>query len=238
MRLAQKQGMFGGMEIRTQDLRLRSRDGHELDAHVASPLGHSNGAVVLAQEMYGLNGYLKETCAFFASHGFVTIAPALYDRKQRGLVFRYDKESHDEAQKVYKTWDFNAALDDLAAAREHVKSNGPVSVVGYCWGGTLAWLAACRSDYDGAVAYYGSMMPDFANETPRCPVIAIVGDRDNTMPPERLKIFRDAQPDVPLIIYEGAQHGFDNPGRADRFHQDASRMGRRRTLEFLSSLHG
>lgn len=226
------------MEIRTEDVRLRSVGGHELDAHLASPLGNTIGGVVLAQEMYGLNSYLKDTCAFFASHGFVTIAPALYDRKERGLVFKYDMESHDKAQKVYKNWDFDAALDDLDAARERVRSSGPVAVVGYCWGGTLAWLAACRRDYDGAVAYYGSMMPDFGNETPRCPVIAIVGDRDSTMPPERLNIFRSAQPDVPLIIYEGARHGFDNPGRADRFHREASRMGRQRTLEFLSSLRG
>ena len=225
------------MSVRTEDVTLRSADGHELEAHVAWPANSARGAIVLAQEMYGLNDYLKATCAFFASHGFATIAPALYDRRQRGLVFKYDRESHDEAQKIYKAWDFNMALDDLDAARNYVKSSGPVAVVGYCWGGTLAWLAACRRNYDGAVAYYGSMMPDFAHESPRCRVIAIVGEKDNTMPPERLNIFRQAQPDVPLVIYEGARHGFDNPGRAERFHPEASRMGRQRTIEFLSSLH-
>ena len=224
------------MRIVTDDVRLRSVDGHELDAHLATPTTPSLGGVVLAQEMYGLNDYLKETCAFFAAHGYTAIAPALYDRKQRGIVFDYTKAAHDEAQKIYKSWNFNLALDDLDAARQRVKSSGTVAVVGYCWGGTLAWLAACRREYGGAVAYYGSMMPDFAAETPRCPVIAIVGDRDTTMPPERLELFCQAQPGVPMIVYEGAQHGFDNPGRSERFHAEASKLGRQQTLDFLASL--
>jgi len=224
------------MRIVTENVRLRSVDGHELDAHLATPTTPSLGGVVLAQEMYGLNDYLKETCAFFAAHGYAAIAPALYDRKERGIVFDYTKAAHDEAQKIYKSWDFNLALDDLDAARQRVKSSGPVAVVGYCWGGTLAWLAACRREYEGAVAYYGSMMPDFAAEKPSCPVIAIVGDRDRTMPPERLERFRQAQPEVPLVIYGGAQHGFDNPGRSERFHAEASKMGRQKTLDFLAAL--
>jgi carboxymethylenebutenolidase len=216
--------------------RLMAQDGHACDAFLAEPQGDVRGSVVLAQEMYGLNEYLRDTCRFFAAHGYRTIAPALYDRAERGLVFPYEKEAHDRAQKVYKNWDFENALNDLDAARDHVSERGKCAVIGYCWGGTLAWLAACRRRYAGAVAYYGSMMPDFSHETPQCPVIAHVGSRDNTMPPARLDLFRAAQPNVPLYIWEGAAHGFDNSGRTERFHPQACASARQVTLDFLAAL--
>ncbi|MFN3892574.1 MAG: dienelactone hydrolase family protein [Beijerinckiaceae bacterium] len=217
-------------------IRLRAKDGHEFDAFIAEPAGRPRGGVVLGQEMYGVNEYLRATCRFFASHGYVTIAPSLYDRRERGLVFPYDREAHDRAQKIYKAWNLDHALDDLDAARDRVASWGRVAIVGYCWGGTLAWVAACRRSYSAAVSYYGSMMPDFARETPHCAVIAHVGSRDNTMTPARLEIFRSAQPDVPLYVWDGAQHGFDNPGRVDRYHADACAGARRVTLDFLSKI--
>lgn len=222
------------MSIETETVRIRAADGHELDAFLAYPAGPPKGAIVLGQEMYGVNDYLRETCRFFASNGYTTIAPSLYDRVERGLVFPYDKQSHDRAQKIYKAWNIDHALSDFSAAREKVASSGKVAVIGYCWGGTLAWIAACRGSYAAAVAYYGSMMPDFAGETPKCPVIAHVGELDNTMPPARLDIFRAAQPDVPMYLWEGARHGFDNPGRVDRFHAQASSMAREVTLKLLA----
>ncbi len=222
------------MSIETETVRIRAADGHELEAFLAHPAGAPKGAIVLGQEMYGVNEYLRETCRFFASHGYTTIAPSLYDRVESGLVFPYDKESHDRAQKIYKAWNFGHALNDFDAARDTVASSGNVAVIGYCWGGTLAWIAACRRAYAVAIAYYGSMMPDFANETPKCPVIAHVGELDNTMPPARLDLFRAAQPDVPMYVWEGARHGFDNPGRADRYHAHASEKAREVTLKLLA----
>jgi carboxymethylenebutenolidase len=222
------------MSIETEMVRIRAVDGHELDAFLAHPVSAPKGAVILGQEMYGVNDYLRETCRFFAGHGYTTIAPALYDRVERGLVFPYDKDSHDRAQKIYKSWNFEHALNDFDAAREKVSASGKVAVIGYCWGGTLAWLAACRRLYSAAVAYYGSMMPDFAQETAKCPVIAHVGELDNTMPPARLDIFRKAQPAVPMYVWEGARHGFDNPGREDRYHAQASAKAREVTLKLLA----
>lgn len=214
--------------------RIIARDGHELDAYVARPAGKLRGGIVLAQEMYGITGYLRDACNFYAAQGFLTIAPALYDRRQRGLVLEYTKEHHDLAQSIYKSWNWDQALDDLDAGRSVVSEAGHVGIVGFCWGGTLAWLAACRRDYAAAVAYYGSMMPDFAFETARCPVITHIGDADTTMPQERIDLFHRAQPDIPIHLYADARHGFDNPSRADRYHAEASRLARDRTLEFLA----
>ena len=126
---------------------LTARDGHRLDAYIANPPGTAQGGVVVAQEMYGVNDYLRSVCDFYAGHGYLAIAPALYDRQQRQLVFSYGKEDHDRAQRLYKSWNLDNALDDLDAARDAVARAGRVGLVGFCWGGSLAWLAACRRDY-------------------------------------------------------------------------------------------
>jgi carboxymethylenebutenolidase len=221
-------------------IRLRAGDAHELDAYVARPAARTRGGIVIAQEMYGVNDYLRSVCDFFATQGYVAIAPALYDRKQRGLTFAYTKDDHDRAQKTYITWNFDHALADLDAAHAAIADagtigkTGKIGILGFCWGGTLAWLAACRHDYACAVAYYGSMMPDFAGETARCPVAAHVGDRDTSFPLARIAQFRAAQPAVQFHVYEGAQHGFDNPNRAERYHPAAHALARERTLEFLA----
>jgi carboxymethylenebutenolidase len=219
-------------------VRLRAHDGHELDSYLAQPAARPRGAVVIAQEMYGVNAYLRAVCDFYATHGYLAIAPALYDRRQRGMTFAYDEAGHDQAQRTYKAWDWSAALADLDAGRAMVAPAGKVGLIGFCWGGSLAWLGACRSAYAGAVAYYGSAMPDFAGEQPRCPVIAHIGDRDTTLAPARIAAFRAAQPSVQVHIYPGAQHGFDNENRADRFDPAAWRLARERTSAFFAQCLG
>jgi carboxymethylenebutenolidase len=214
-------------------IRLRARDGHELDAYLAQP-SRVRGGLVVAQEMYGVNDYLRSVCEFYAAHGYVAIAPALYDRKQRALTYSYTKDDHDRAQKTYTAWSLDAALADLDAARDAIADAGKVGIVGFCWGGSLAWLSACRRHYDCAVSYYGSMIPDLAHEQARCPVIAHIGDQDTTLPPTRIAVFRAAQPAVPVFIYEGAQHGFDNEKRTERYDAVAHKLARKRTLEFLA----
>jgi carboxymethylenebutenolidase len=215
-------------------IRITARDGHVLDGYLARPGKKPRGAIVIAQEMYGVTSYLRDTCDFYAAQGYLSIAPALYDRRQRELVLEYNKENHDRAQMIYKNWNWEHALDDLDAGKEIVLEAGKVAIVGFCWGGTLGWLAACRRDYAAAVAYYGSMMPDFAGENARCPVVAHIGSADTTMPQERIEQFRQAQPKIPIHLYPGAQHGFDNPSRTDRFHNEACQLARERTLEFLA----
>jgi carboxymethylenebutenolidase len=149
-------------------------------------------------------------------------------------VLEYSTADHDRAQNIYKNWNWDLALDDLDAGKSVVSAAGQVAMVGFCWGGTLAWLAACRRGYAATVAYYGSMMLDFAQETARCPVIAHIGTDDATMPPQRVESFHNAQPNVPINMYPGAQHGFDNPSRTDRFHPEACKFARERTIEFLA----
>jgi carboxymethylenebutenolidase len=219
-------------------IQLTARDGHVLDAYLARPVSTPRGGIVIAQEMYGVTSYLRDTCDVYAAAGYLTVAPALYDRRQRNLVLEYNQENHDRAQTIYKNWNWDHALDDLDAGKNLVLEAGKVAIVGFCWGGTLAWLAACRRNYAAAVAYYGSMMPDFADETARCPVVAHIGSKDTTMPQSRIDLFRQSQPSIPIHIYAGAQHGFDNPSRLDRFHSQACRLAGERTLDFLAQQVG
>ena len=215
-------------------IRLRARDGHELDAYLARPSSRTRGGLVIAQEMYGVNDYLRSVCEFYAAQGYVAIAPALYDRKQRGLTYSYTKDDHDRAQKTYTAWNLDNAVADLDAARDAIADADRIGIIGFCWGGSLTWLSACRSVYAGAVSYYGSMIPDLADEQARCPVIAHIGDKDTSLPPARVAVFRAAQPSVPVFIYEGAPHGFDNENRTERYHPAAHQLARERTLAFLA----
>jgi len=216
-------------------LRLTARDGHQLDAYLARPAGFIRGGLVVAQEMYGITDYLKSVCDFFAAHGYLAIAPAVYDRKERNLVLAYDEgPQHNYAQELFNNWDWPAALIDLDAGKQAVADAGRVGIVGFCFGGSLAWLAACRYAYTAAVCYYGSDMPKYAGEQPRCPVMAHVGSEDKSFPPDQVAAFRKAHPEVTFHVHDGAPHGFDNSMRPARYHARACENARALTLEFLA----
>ena len=218
---------------------LTAADGFALDAWLARPVGRPRGGLVIAQEMYGVTDYLKRAVEFYAAQGYLAVVPALYDRRERGCVMAYNEAARDRVHDMYKAMDWDKSLLDLDAGRRYVAEAAgsqplKVGIVGFCWGGSLAWMAACRYDYQAAVAYYGSAMPDYADETPRCPVIAHVGDDDSSFPPTRVAAFRAAQPGVTVFTYPAAPHGFDNETRPARYRPEAHRLARERTLDFLA----
>lgn len=219
-------------------IRLTAADGFALDAWLATPVGKPKGAIVIAQEMYGVTDYLKRVTAFYAGQGYLAITPALYDRGERNCVLDYNEAARDRVHELYKSMDWDKSLLDLDAGRRLVAKAGKVAIIGFCWGGSLAWMAACRHDYQAAIAYYGSAMPDYAQETPRCPVIAHVGETDTSLPPARVAAFRALQPDVPVYTYPDTPHGFDNETRPARYRPDAHRLARERTLAFLAQYIG
>jgi len=219
-----------------QRIRLSARDGHELDAYLAEPAGTPRGGLVVAMEMYGVNDYLKGVCDGWAADGYRAIAPALWDRFERGLTLPYDDNGSRKGKAMSRdiAAGMEATLDDLAAAADYVRGNGKVGIVGFCLGGTVAWLAACRRDFDAAIPYYGSNMCDYPDDVPRCPVLCHVGSLDTAVPPADVAAFRAERPEPVWHVYDGAPHGFDNSLRPARYHAAAAALARDRSRAFLA----
>jgi len=213
---------------------LSAPDGHRVPAYLAEPAGTPHGGLVVAMEMYGVNGYVRGVCDSWAADGYRAIAPDLWSRvRPAGFTLPYDDEGNRVGKKMCADADWSLALDDLQAAAEAVRAAGKLAIIVFCYGGTLAWLAACRRRFDASIPYYGSDMCDYPDETPNCPVLCHVGDRDTAVPPDSVAAFRRKRPEVPWHIYPGVPHGFDNSTRPARYDAAASRLARDRTLDFL-----
>lgn len=219
-------------------VKLTAADGHAFDAYLAEPAGARRGGLVVAMEMYGVNGYLREVCDRYAGEGYAAMAPDLWARTEPGLTLPYDDEGSRRGKRLCAEADWDAALLDLATAAKAVRGVGRVAVMGFCYGGTLTWLAACKGSFDAAIAYYGSDMCDYPDLAPNCPVLCHVGDADTAVPPDEVAAFRARRPEVPWHIYPGAPHGFDNHTRPARYDAGAAGLARRRTLDFLARTIG
>jgi carboxymethylenebutenolidase len=210
-------------------------DGFVLDAYHVGPEDARHGGLVLVQEIFGVTGHVRELCDSFAVDGYEVIAPAFFDRQERGFEGGYDPEGVAKGRAYSEAAPWDQVQGDLQAAIEALK--GPVNVVGYCWGGAAAWLAACRCDGVAAASgYYGRRIPELTAETPRCPTILHFGKRDPSIPPEAIEQIRDAFPELPVYVYD-AGHGFASDRRAD-YDPDSARLARLRTLQLFSRSSG
>ena len=203
---------------------LTAADGHRLDAHFAAPKGKPRGGLVVVQEAFGVTSYIKRVCDFFAGEGYAALAPALYDRQERNAVF----ENHEQVEKARKlraglVWP--DVVKDMAASVERLREYGRVGTVGYCVGGSVAFLAALELNIAAAVAYYGRDIVEWLDRKPRCPVMLHFGERDHLIPMADVEKVRAAYPKDTYVYSAG--HGFD------REDSDAARLARQRTLEFF-----
>jgi carboxymethylenebutenolidase len=213
-----------------KSITLTAADGFQLAAYRADPAGDRRGAVVVTQEIFGINSHIKSVCDGFAKDGYAVIAPALFDRYERNVDIAYTAEdiARGRALKAKATTD--AALQDIAAAREALGGAGKIGIVGYCWGGFITWMSACRlSGFACAVAYYGGGILEAIAETPKCPVMAHFGERDSVLPVDGVKRFAAAHPEVEVFIY-AADHGFNCDQRGS-YDAVAAALARERTLQ-------
>jgi carboxymethylenebutenolidase len=224
----------------TQMRKLTAEDGHALDAAVAGDDATARGGVVVLQEIFGLNDHIRDLPRRFAEAGYYAVAPALFDRAERGVELMYDPEGRDRGLALKAAVDADAIFD-VSAAIALAATAGPVAVVGFCWGGSLAWRAATSlTGLAGAVSYYGGELPSKAGLVSHCPVLAHFGTRDRTIPIEGVNTFikaqGDADPTVVTHIYE-ADHGFNCDARS-QFDADAAALAWTRTLTFLDEVCG
>jgi carboxymethylenebutenolidase len=216
---------------------LEASDGHTLDAYQALPAGAARGGVVIVQEIFGLNHHIRSVVDQYAEAGYVALAPAIFDRARPGVELGYTPEGTQEGRALRTRIGWEAPLLDIAAAAREVsaRTGHAPAVIGYCWGGSLAWLAAaCGLEVACAVAYYGGQIAQLIRESPerpRVPVLLHFGERDALIPASDVEAIRRAHPAAEVFVYP-AGHGFNCTERAD--HSPASAAeALERTLAFL-----
>jgi len=214
-------------------LTLTAEDGHKFAAYLAQPEARPKGGVVVIQEIFGVNSHIRAVADDYAEQGYLAIAPALFDRVKPGIELGYSEDDITEGREIRGRVSNEDALLDIRAASEAVKSAGRIAAVGYCWGGTLAWLSATRLDGFSAVAsYYGGGIGNFATEQPHCPVMLHFGEKDHAIPMTEVDAVRKAHPELPVHVYP-AGHGFNCDHRGS-FEPKSAEIARERTLAFFA----
>lgn len=218
----------------SENIELQASDGHVLDAYVARPSGEPTGGLVIIQEIFGVNAHIREVADDYAKHGFLTIAPALFDRIEKKIELSYEGEDRVRAMEYFKKLNFGNAVRDIDAALEWVRKNSgkKTGVIGFCAGGTLAWLSATRLDPDVAIGYYAGGIDKYAEETPKVPMMLHFGTLDTHIPKEVVDKVANAHPEVQIFWYE-AGHAFSrNVGAA--YDPEAAQLAHQRTLTLLN----
>jgi carboxymethylenebutenolidase len=214
-------------------IQLTAADGHAFAAYQAEPAGKAKGAVVVAQEIFGVNSHIKSVADGYASAGYLAIAPALYDRVQRGYETGYSQPEIQAGIALMQGLKWDDTLKDTQAAIEHARPTGKIAVVGYCWGGTVAWLAATRlTGVTCSIPYYGGGIFGFKDEKPKCPVMFQFAEQDQNPTLEQARQIAGVQPSA-IANYYAAGHGFNCDQRGS-YNAQAAALAKARTLEFLS----
>ena len=219
---------------------LKASDGHELSAYVAKPEGEAIGALIVIQEIFGVNQSIRNVADSYATDGFIAIAPALFDRFEKGLELTYEGDDLKKAFDLYGKLNPDTQLLDIAAAYDYLRSAGKgIGVVGFCYGGLLSWLTATRGEDlkmqpSCVVGYYAGGIGKVATEEPSCPVLLHFGADDDHIGNDQIDAVRSAHPEVEIFLYKGAGHAFANEARAS-FVPAAADLARQRSLDFLKS---
>jgi carboxymethylenebutenolidase len=217
-----------------QNVELTAADGFTLDAHVGRPGGSPIAGLVVLQEIFGVNHHIRSVTDRFAGHGYLAIAPALFDRVAKGIEFGYDQSTMQQAIATRAQIPLEKTILDMDAAIQWLRANkvDRIGVVGYCWGGSLAWFANTRLDVDASVSYYGGLIAAAAGEKNKAPAIFHFGELDKHIGPEEWQKIRAAHPELPLYTYN-ADHGFNCDERS-AYNKPAAALAEDRTLAFFA----
>jgi carboxymethylenebutenolidase len=198
-----------------QDIKLKASDNFELGAYRADPTGAPKGAIVVIQEIFGVNHHIRSVCDRLAAEGYVAVAPAIFDRIEPNFTSGYSPDEVANARKFVANPDFPAMLRDTQAAIDAVKDLGAVGIIGFCLGGSVAYAAATKlSGLAAAVGYYGGAIVRFADDKPAVPAQLHFGEKDAGIPLSDVETIKAKRPEVEVFIYPGAQHGFHCDERA------------------------
>lgn len=215
-------------------IKLTASDGFQLGGYRADPATAPKAALVVIQEIFGVNHHIRNICDRFASAGYVAVAPAIFDRIERDFQSGYSPDEVAVARKFVANPDWTAMLRDVQAAIDSVKSVGPVGIVGFCLGGSVAYAAATKlTGLSAAVGYYGGAIVRFADDNPGVPMMLHFGEKDAGIPLGDVETIRAKQPDLEVHVYPGAQHGFSCDERAS-YDKASADIAWQRTLAFFA----
>ncbi|MDE0271297.1 MAG: dienelactone hydrolase family protein [Gammaproteobacteria bacterium] len=214
-------------------IELRAADGFELGAWESTPSGTPKGGVVVIQEIFGVNGHIREVVDGYAEAGYAAVAPQIFDRAEPNVELGYEEADMGRGiELAFQKLQMPNTLADIQAAIDHASAHGRVGVVGYCFGGLLTWLSACElTGVAAASSYYGGGVAGEAERSPKCPVIMHFGELDAHIPLSDVDKVKAAQPDVPVYVY-AADHGFNCDHRAS-YDAPSADLARQRTLAFF-----
>jgi carboxymethylenebutenolidase len=212
---------------------LTANDQHQLGAYRADAKGTAKGGIVVIQEIFGVNHHIRAVCDRLAEEGYNAVAPALFDRTEKGFECGYTPDEIANARKFVANPNWDAMLKDTQATIDDLKKEGPVGIIGFCMGGSIAFLAATRlSGLSAAVAYYGGQIAKFADEKPKVPLQMHFGEKDQGIPMTDVEMIKKKQPNAEIYTYPDAPHGFHCDERAS-FNEAASKAAWPRTMEFF-----
>ena len=212
---------------------IRASDGHTLSAYEAGPTSTPKGGIIVIQEIFGVNEHIREVTDKFASQGFLALAPALFDRIKPGIELGYGPDDRDTGMATRAKINSNDTIEDIISARKFLKKAGKVGIVGYCYGGTIAWLGACKGGFEAASGFYGGGIHENLDLDSTCPVELHFGSEDQGIPMENVDLIRSAKPNLDIYIYEDAGHGFMCDHRPS-FDEIATDLASTRTLKFFN----
>ena len=215
-----------------ETIQLTSADGHNFSAYVAGPADAKAGIVVV-QEIFGVNHHIRDMADRFAAAGYAVIAPALFDRAKRGVELGYTQDDVGAGRELRMSLNDAQVMQDVEAAAAHL-GNKKLGIVGYCFGGTVAWWGSTRTNkFAASSCWYGGGIPGTKNESASCPVQMHFGEKDASIPMNDVDAVRAAQPKVEVYVYDGAQHGFGCDERGSYSKPDYE-LAQQRTLDFFA----
>jgi carboxymethylenebutenolidase len=218
-----------------ENIRLTAADGFELGAYRARPDGAAKGGVAVVQEIFGVNVHIRSVCDRYAEAGYLAVAPAIYDRIEPDVQLGYEPDDITRGRDIRAKVDMTNVIADVAAAADAAAQAGKVGIVGYCWGGLIVYIAACRLGDKLACAsgYYGGNIVSYLDETPGVPLILHFGTLDASIPLTEVDEIRKVHPKATIYVYEGADHGF-NCDRRSQYNADAAELAQQRTLNLFA----
>jgi carboxymethylenebutenolidase len=213
---------------------LVAADAFKLGAYRADPSGAAKGGVVVIQEIFGVNHHIRAVCDRLAGEGYATVAPALFDRQQPNFESGYSPDEIANARKFVANPDWGAMMRDVQAAIDEAKKSGPAAIIGFCMGGSVAFIAAARlSGLSAAIGYYGGQIAKTADEKPKVPTQLHFGEQDASIPMSDVELIKQKRGgDCEIYVYADAQHGFNCDERGS-YNEAAAKLAWQRSMAFL-----